>query len=58
MPEYKQLSELFSQYIEKCAYIQQMITPSSWNEATCQEIYLEISTATLKQVHLPKYKKI
>ena len=57
MPEYKRMSELFSQYIEKCAYIQQMIAPSSWNEAICQAIYLEISTTTLKQVHLPIYPK-
>ena len=57
MPEYKKLSELFSQYIEKIAYIQQMLAPSFQNESTCQAIYLEISTTTLKQVHLPMYPK-
>ena len=34
MPKYKIMSELFSQDIEKGAYIQQMLAPSSSNEST------------------------
>ena len=50
MPEYKRMSELFSQYIEKCAYIQQMIAPSSWNELYARQFILKSV-----QLHSNKY---